>query len=58
MHSPKNANDSATALINQAQAHRRALLSRNSEQHYSIIASCKAAMTREGYGILQKESIN
>lgn len=53
--SSKNANDSATALINQAQSHGRALLSRNSERHYSIIASCKTSMTTEGYDILQRE---
>ena len=54
-HSSKNASDSATAFINQAQSHRRALLSRNSEPRYSIIASCKAATTTDGYDILQRE---
>lgn len=56
---PTKAHASATALINQALAHRRALLSRTPKQCYSVrsfIASYKAAVTTEGYDdLLQRE---
>lgn len=58
---PKKAHASATALINQALAHRRALLSRTAEQHYSMcsfVASYKTAVTTEGYDDLSQREIH